>query len=329
VDCQKATRPAIRLSYVVPGATWHPEYDLRFVPQGKAKVGKGTAELTVSAVVQQATGEDWQDVRIALSTAKPKLGSEAPVPMPITVNGSEVSDQKVLVQATERREQLARAGGPTEAGPVSSQLEDRGQSFVLSMPHRTTVRSDGRPYWMPVDRVRTSATSLLVTIPKLKPQVFQVMQLSNPAAYPLLPGQVHVHRAGAYIGDLHLDYKAPGEAMEVSLGPDSELRAVRKSLKHIDRSPGFLSSTRHLKRAFQIELKSNARKAVKVQVRENIPVSKIDDVKVELEKDKTTPGFELDAYRGFISWGVELRAGEEKQLDLAYTIHLPEDWKTR
>ncbi len=68
------------LSYVVPGATWQSDYDLDFVPQGKAKVGPGVARLTVGAVIRQATGEDWPAARISLSTARPKLGTEAPRP---------------------------------------------------------------------------------------------------------------------------------------------------------------------------------------------------------------------------------------------------------
>jgi len=64
-----------------------------------------------------------------------------------------------------------------------------------------------------------------------------------------------------------------------------------------------------------------------VEVRENIPVSKTEQVKVELVKDKTAKHYQFDQHRGFISWTLRLSAGREKSVDLAYTIHLPEDWK--
>ncbi len=329
VECNGESRPRVTLSYVVPGATWHPEYDLRFVPSGKAKVGRGKAELTVAAVVQQSTGEDWEDVKLVLSTAKPKLGAEAPYPARITVNGYKAGEEKVLVDAMEKREKLAGPAGAAAAGPAAAELEDRGQSFALVLPRRVTVRSDGRPYWMPVDVARTSATAKLVTIPKLKPYVYQVVQFKNPAAYPLMAGRIHSYRSGSYVGDTRIEYKAPGEPMEVSLGIDEELRVERKDIKSRNREAGMLSSTKHLERSFWIEVTNNARSRQSIEIRENIPVSKVEDVEVELVKDKTTKGFQLDKHRGFISWTLAIPRGQKKAIELYYTIHLPEDWQVR
>ncbi len=329
VDCRGQAKPTVSLSYVVPGSTWHPEYDLRFTPNGKAKVGRGQAELTVAAVVQQSTGEDWEDVRLVLSTAKPKLGAEAPYPARITINGYKAGEQKVLVDAMEKRDSLAGPAGPVGGGPASAALEDRGQSFALTLPRRVTVRSDGRPYWMPVDVAKTKAVAKLVTIPKLMPFVYQVVQFKNPAAYPLMAGRLHAYRKGSFMGDANIEYKAPGEPMEVSLGMDEELKVERKSIKSRDKEAGALSSTQHLERSWWIQVKNTARSRQTVEVRENIPVSKVDDVEVELVKDKTTKGFELDKHRGFITWKLNVPRGGEKEIELHYTIHLPEDWKVR
>jgi uncharacterized protein (TIGR02231 family) len=328
VDCRGEQRPKIRLSYVVPSATWHPEYDLRFVPKNQSKVGKGRAELTVAAVVQQSTGEDWENARLILSTSKPRLGSEAPYPAAVWINGRKAGDKKVLVATMERREQLRGPAGAV-AGLQAVELEDQGQSFALRMPRRVTVRADGRPYWMPVDVASGPAESKLVCIPKMRPFVYQVVQLKNPAAYPLLSGRVHTYRAGSYVGDTHLRYKAPGEPMELSLGIDEEIKVERKDLRAKDRSPGFLSKTKHLEQAYRILLENRAGSRQRVEVRENIPVSKTEDVEVELVKKKTTPGYTLDTHRGFIAWKVWLARGQEKYVDLSYTVHLPEDWEVR
>ncbi len=329
VDCHGEPRTRVKLSYVVPSATWHPEYDLRFVPKNQGKVGRGRAELTVAAVVQQSTGEDWENARLILSTSKPRLGSEAPYPAALWINGHKAGEKKVLVATMERREQLRGPAGAAAAGPQAVQLEDKGQSFALRMPRRVTVRADGRPYWMPVDVASGPAESKLVCIPKMRPFVYQVVQLKNPAAYPLLDGRIHTYRAGSYVGDTHLKYKAPGEPMELSLGIDEEIKVERKDLAAKDRSPGFLSRTKHLEQAYRILLENRASSRQRVEVRENIPVSKTEDVEVELVKKKTTPGFTLDRHRGFVAWRVSLARGQEKYVDLAYTVHLPEDWEVR
>lgn len=134
--CNGAERITVSLSYVVPGASWRPEYDLRYVPSGKGRVGPGTVELTVAAVVQQATGEDWKGALLVLSTAKPRLGAEAPRPAPLYVNGREEQKGKVLVQATEERKQLAGPAARAKEAAAAADIEDRGQSFALTLPRR-------------------------------------------------------------------------------------------------------------------------------------------------------------------------------------------------
>lgn len=329
VDCKGGATSKVSLSYVVPGATWHPEYDLRFLPRGQAKAGPGRAELTVAAVVQQASGEDWSNVTLQLSTAKPKLGAEAPYPARLVVKGHQAGKKKVLVDTMERREKLDGPADARNQGPEGAELEDRGQSFLLTLPGRVTVRADGRPYWMPVDTVSTAAESRLVTLPKLSPYVYQVVTLKNPAAYPLLAGRVHAHRSGSYIGDSQLEYKAPGEPMEVSLGIDEEIRVERKARHEGDRSAGLLSSTKHIDRSWRFRLTSTASTGARVEVRENIPVSKTEEVRIEIVKDRTTSGYALDGHRGFITWTVDVPAGKEKAVDLGWSIHLPESWGVR
>ncbi len=53
----------VTLAYLVPGATWCPAYEVRFLEE------TGEAELAVRAVVAQRTGEDWHRAALALSTA--------------------------------------------------------------------------------------------------------------------------------------------------------------------------------------------------------------------------------------------------------------------
>ena len=330
VDCGSESSPKVSLSYVVPSATWKPEYDLRFVPSGKAKTGRGKVELTVAAVVQQASGEDWDKVRLFLSTAKPRLGSEAPYPARITIYGYEAGKEKVLVGRMEKRDKLrGDGGGASHAGPQSAEFADKGQSVQLEMPRRVTVKSDGRPYWMPVDVTTARATAKLVAVPKLKPFVYQAVSFKNPARYPLLAGRVHIYRGGSYVGDTTVEYTASGEPMEVSLGIDEELKVERKDITNRNKKAGFMSSTQHLERAYWIQVTNNTRSSQPVEIRENIPVSKDEKVKIELVKDKTTRGFELDKHRGFVNWTLKMKRGEEKVVELRYVIHLPEDWKVQ
>jgi uncharacterized protein (TIGR02231 family) len=326
VGCRKLTHVTTSLSYVVPGATWRPEYDLDFAPRGRVKSGPGTAHLTVGAVVRQATGEDWHEARLSLSTARPKLGAEAPQPAPLLVDGREEKRDKVLVHSQERRDVL-KAGGGGGAAPTAAGLDDKGNAFVLNLPNRVTIAADGRPVWAPVDVLETQAAVKLVTTPKLDEHVYQVITLKNPAAYPLIDGRMRSYRGGSYVGDAAFAYKGVGEPIEVSLGIDEEFKVERKVLDERDRNPGILSSTKHIVRAYRTTITNRTGATETVELRENIPVSQVDDVKVEVVGKQTTPGYQLDGRRGFVTWAVPLKSGEWRYTDLGYAIHLPDAWQ--
>jgi uncharacterized protein (TIGR02231 family) len=328
VDCRSLAEVTVMLSYVVPGATWQPEYDVDFAPRGRAsKVGPGSARLTVGAVVRQSSGEDWRDVRLSLSTARPKLGAEAPMPAPLVIDGYEEKRDKVLVQAEERREQIAAGGGGApRRGPSAAALDDKGNAFVLTLPHRVSVAADGRPVWSPVDVIRAEATAKLVATPKIDQHVYQVVMLKNPAAYPLLDGRVRSYRAGSYVGDSELRYRGVGEPMEISLGIDEELKVERKVMDAQEKDSSFLSSTKHIVHTFRTALTNRANGPEVVELRESIPVSKTADVRVELVDKRTSSGYTLDRARGFVTWSVPLKSAEQRNVDLGYAIHLPDDW---
>ncbi len=326
VRCGAASQARVRLSYVVPGATWTPEYDLRFTGPAHRKTGEGKAIITVAGVVTQSTGEDWSDAEVWLSTARPNLGGEAPLPNPIWVNGHEEEKEKTLVQAQEHRAEDLKAGGKASGAARQVQLEDGGKSFVLKIPRRVTVHADGRPYWFPVDDVTTGARSALVVEPTLSLYAYQVASFSNPAPYPLMAGRVHVFRGATYVGDVDTEYRAPGEPMEISLGLDEEIAVERQDLLKQKREAGFFSGKQSIAHAYRTILHNRSTDDVTVEVREQIPVSKSEDITVKLDDDKTARGYSLDKLRGHLTWKVPLKRGASDKRDIAFTIALPRDW---
>ena len=88
VDAKTAASAKFYLSYVVPYAGWIPTYDLR-VKDIATPLG-----MQMKANVQQATGEEWKDVKLTLSSGNPmesgvkpelepwKLGFYQPVSIP-------------------------------------------------------------------------------------------------------------------------------------------------------------------------------------------------------------------------------------------------------
>ncbi len=91
VELTEAGEFALDLSYLVMGASWHPQYDVRVQMRDEQSVSEvsqngqsgqttetGEVDLTYVAIVQQSTGERWENVALSLSTARPSLAAILP-----------------------------------------------------------------------------------------------------------------------------------------------------------------------------------------------------------------------------------------------------------
>jgi uncharacterized protein (TIGR02231 family) len=66
----------LELSYLVAQAWWRPQYDVRVAMDEDGN--RGEVELTYTGLVQQSTGENWEQVSLALSTARPSQAAVLP-----------------------------------------------------------------------------------------------------------------------------------------------------------------------------------------------------------------------------------------------------------
>ena len=73
VEKTNAAAGKVRLNYLVDAASWQPQYKLR-----AGKTPKEAVQLEYLASVMQHTGEDWSNVKLALSTAQPTLNAAPP-----------------------------------------------------------------------------------------------------------------------------------------------------------------------------------------------------------------------------------------------------------
>ncbi len=88
LDKQGDAPGELRLSYLADGCGWSPAYNLR-TNEDRTKV-----EVEYNAIIQQMSGEDWDGVRLTLSTASPTLSAEAPGLAPFRIALQQSAGQK-------------------------------------------------------------------------------------------------------------------------------------------------------------------------------------------------------------------------------------------
>ena len=80
VQVTKAGEVRLLPTYVVVGARWYPQYDVRVSTESQ------DVELSYHGFIRQNTGEDWTNVDVSLSTARPDVGGVKPELFPWYLN---------------------------------------------------------------------------------------------------------------------------------------------------------------------------------------------------------------------------------------------------
>ncbi len=107
-----ATKVRLEVTYVVDNAAWAPSYAVR----AGGDRGAQAVSIEYDAVVAQASGEDWTDVELSLSTAEPTRASSPPGVSPVYVDVWQPPVPRVGA-APMARGKPGRAAKMKDAGP--------------------------------------------------------------------------------------------------------------------------------------------------------------------------------------------------------------------
>lgn len=329
-----ATRLDVTLHYQVPGVSWEPVYDVR--------LDTATDELTLVqyGAVRQQTGEDWEDIRLVLSTAQPQRGAALPVLTPHWVDlvdpARHVSGGKSSARLASR-EMMADTDGvmpapaPQEAQFTEATLRETGLVTEYDIAGPVSVPADGSVIQVRCGTFSTTSRRHLQVTPHLSRQALWVSRMELQGETPLLAGTASLFRDGAYIGRLQLPLLPPGQPHDIGFGIEDRLVVTRRILTDTRRDTTLLSRDRHQERHTVTILKNRLPRPIHVAVLETIPTPRHERLRVEIQKSATTAGYDTDHndIKGLLHWKLELAPGEEARIKLGWKVSWPGDVEVR
>ena len=312
----------LALEYSVREARWYPAYDVREDGDGKK------VSFTYYGTVTQATGEDWKDIDLTLSTAKPSESAQVPTLRAVQLSGYKREKRPVRIVSYGKEAEKQRPDGSSAIADGSSgraEIDDHGLAVTFTIKGKESLPADRRPHKVEVTTVALDAVLGYEAIPKISPWVYLKATAKNSTPFPILSGEVDVFRSSGYVGTGNLDYIAPGEEFAVSLGVDEDLKVKRVIDERVDRAPKILSNTRTIAYGYTIELSNFKAGAQTLTLVENIPVSQRKEIKISVREGTTKPDEKNDD--GFLRWKVNLAPGEQKNVMFGYVIEAPESFQ--
>ncbi|ATB27467.1 DUF4139 domain-containing protein [Melittangium boletus] len=307
---------SLRVTYLVPCAVWRPAYRATLLP---SEVGESVT-LECEAVVWQRTEEDWKDVELLLSTARPTLGASPPRLVEDWLRLRDKSEQeKHSVEVALREEVLQNTG---EGGARHTEelpgLDDGGEALTLRAPHAVTLPSDGAPHRVPLFQFTSPASSELVGAPEHSPLVHRVARFDNRGVGVLLAGPVELVRASGYVGRAQLKFTGVGERLKLGFGSEDALRILRRedTKQDTQRLTGRRIRTHQVK----LFLSNTGARPEKVILEERMPVSEVEAVEVKLVQEQTRPAPAKVSEDGIVRFELAAPAGSQQELAFVYSV---------
>ncbi len=315
----------LQVSYIVTGCGWSPHYE--------ARLTGGRLRLTYQGDIRQKTGEDWASVRVALSTAHPALGAKRPALGTLRMATTEVGPVKKTVATSYEQAPAApqesidvEDAHGVESDVVPAVVAETGTSVSFLVPERADIPADGRSHKVAITAFEDPSPHLAFeTVPMLMRYIFLRCDSSNATTFPMLAGPVDVWRESGFIGTSSTIFVAPRGAFSLSFGIDEDLK-VRRIEDATRTKDAIAGSRREHRYAYDIEVSNYRKDATQVTVKENIPVSDVEEVEVTLDPATTPPSPSSDREKGLYSWTLTLAPGEKKQIRLEYLVRMPKDF---
>jgi uncharacterized protein (TIGR02231 family) len=278
------------LSYVVRNAGWRPLYDVRLVEAAEGY----SLNVTYLAQITQNTGQEWQGVKLTVSTARPALNQRLPelhpwfldvyrppVPRPQMMRAGAVR-MAAPAAAKEAEEAMATMAFDDAVVPEPQMLDAEvqvaevqswGTAVSFNIPGQTDIPSDGSPHKTTINQFRLDPKLDYLAVPKHTDAVFRRVTVSNTSPSPLLDGPVNLFVGDEFIGKNQIEYTPTNGEIELLLGVEEGI-TIERTLEKRDVDKRLLRDNRQLRYGYKIELKNLLATEAKVEVHDQIPVAR-------------------------------------------------------
>jgi hypothetical protein len=205
--------------------------------------------------------------------------------------------------------------------PLAIQKQQTSTEFKIDVPY--SIPSDNKEYDVAMIQYEVPALYSYSAVPKLSNDVYLVAKLTDWVKYNILNGTANLFFKGIYQGQTFLDLKSFEDTLSLSIGRDKDIIIQREIQKDFT-SKNFVSSYKKELKGWNITIKNNKEISVKMTIEDQFPISKSDDIKVELIESS---GASQDKDSGKLTWNIDLNPKEKKVLLLKYSVKYPKDKK--
>ncbi len=320
----------VDVSYMIANAGWVPSYDLR------STTAAAPVQLTYKANVFQTSGEDWDNVKLKLSTSNPNRSNIKPALPPWYINyytaqretkiptgarststgNTSISDVELDAIKKDMNEMT-----PAQSAANYSQLVETMANvmFEISLPY--SIPSDGATHIVSVKTSNLPATYYHYLVPKIESEAFLLAKVTGWEELNLLPGSANVFYEGTFVGETVLNPAVINDTLDLAFGRDNGITVTRTKLP-VKESNKLIGNDITKTITYELRMKNNKSKALNLVVEDQIPLSQNQGIKVEM---KDAGKADYNTQTGLLKWNLSVNSKEYKTLKFSYEVTYNKD----
>ncbi|VDM52355.1 unnamed protein product, partial [Angiostrongylus costaricensis] len=330
-------------------ASWRPAYDIRAATTTERENGS-TVKLCCYGVVEQNTGDNWNNTGMVLSTTTPPVGGSAPqlatlsalihrankqlafAPLLFVKKPSEEDmgfgsfDCNEMTDAVAlHRFNTAQQSRTSEESSITTHSIENLVSTCFSVPRILSIPSNGVKYKVLIATFDLACTFVHECVPSRSDSAFLSATVTNTTSFPLSPGDLAVYFNNGFITKFHLGVVLPGEQFCCPLGVDPSIKIECKTPTISKAQVGFMSKNTLITHEHVVSLRNaKVTEAVQLTVWKQIPKSTDEKIKVCVVSPDIRGKYEAVLNKDHnLEWKLVLESGEHKDLYIKYTVEHP------
>lgn len=209
---------------------------------------------------------------------------------------------------------FAEDSGTMEVEQTQTQL---GYEFEIKQPY--TIPSDGKSVAAEIGRYRLPAAYTYQSTPKIDKDAFLVAEATDWAKLNLLEGEANVYFENTFVGKSILSPREAGDTLRFSMGRDRGI-SIERTKESDYAARRAIGSNQTQSMGWKFTVRNTRTEPVVLMLTDQLPVSRNSTITVTEEE---LSGGTWDKSSGTVTWRLELKPGEQRELRLRYTVKYP------
>jgi uncharacterized protein (TIGR02231 family) len=207
-----------------------------------------------------------------------------------------------------------------EAEVAVAEVQDSGTAVSFAVSGKSDIPSDGSPHKTTLNQFSLPPEMDYLVVPKHTDAVFRRAKLKNSSSSPLMEGPANLFVGDEYIGRSKLEYTPTNGEIELLMGVEERITIERELVKR-DVDKRLLRDNRQLRYGYEIKMKNLLPETAIIELQDQIPVSRHEQIKIKLDKVEPEPAEKSDL--NIMEWKLSLASDSEQVVRYEYTVEHP------